>query len=63
LRNGHLVVAFNRTFEKTNELAGHGPGGVTDVPDLMEWLPARRVVWLMPPAGQVPAIRDELLPQ
>lgn len=53
LRGGHVVVAYNRTFEKTKELATHGAAAVTDLPDLMEFLPAPRVVWLMLPAGQL----------
>ena len=52
LRGGHAVVAYNRTIEKTKELAAYGAAAATDVTNLIEQLPAPRAVWLMLPAGQ-----------
>lgn len=53
LRGGHAVVAYNRTFEKTKELATHGAAAATDLATLIERLPTPRIVWLMLPAGHI----------
>ncbi len=52
LRGGHRVVVYNRTFEKARELAdAHGAVAAPTLEELVQALPAPRVVWLMLPAG------------
>jgi len=48
---GHRVVAFNRTFEKTEEIMREGLDGAKEPADVVAMLSAPRVVWLMVPAG------------
>jgi 6-phosphogluconate dehydrogenase len=52
-RAGHRVVAYNRTWEKTQELVGEEPGitGARTAREVIEQLGAPRIVWLMVPAG------------
>src|SRR5262245_14244279 len=49
---GHEVIAYNRTYAKTEELAKEGAKAVKTLQDLVKALKAPRVVWLMLPAGQ-----------
>ena len=57
VRDGHEVVAFNRTVEKAVELAdeeskaGHAIQAATSVEDLVARLARPRVAWIMVPAG------------
>jgi 6-phosphogluconate dehydrogenase len=57
VRDGHSVVAYNRTVEKAVELAGeeHGAGhdltAASSVEELVAKLSAPRVAWIMVPAG------------
>jgi 6-phosphogluconate dehydrogenase len=59
LRGGHEVVAYNRSPEKTEEIAKEGAVAVFSLPELAEKLPTPRVAWMMLPAGQ--AVDDHLL--
>jgi 6-phosphogluconate dehydrogenase len=54
-RDGHRVIAYNRTAEKTKELVseGHGVEGAYSLKEVVEKLQTPRIVWLMVPAGQV----------
>ena len=52
LKGKHEVVAFNRTFAKTEELAKEGAKPAKSLADLVKALKAPRVVWLMLPAGE-----------
>jgi len=52
LRDGHEVVAYNRTPEKTEEIVKEGATGSSSLPELVEKLSAPRAVWLMLPAGK-----------
>ena len=52
LQGGHQVIAFNRTFEKTQELAKSGATAAKSLEELIRALKAPRVVWLMLPAGE-----------
>ena len=49
---GHRVVAFNRTPERTREMAGEGIDGAYSLEELRDMLPQPRVVISMLPAGE-----------
>ncbi len=51
VRDGHEVVAFNRTPERTREIAAEGAEGAFSLAELVGLLPAPRAVWVMVPAG------------
>ena len=57
VRDGHQVVAYNRTVEKAVELAdeeraaGHDIAAATSVAELVEKLEKPRTAWIMVPAG------------
>ncbi len=52
LKNGHEVVAYNRTFEKTKEIEKEGAIGIYKLEELASHLNERRIVWTMLPAGE-----------
>ena len=58
LQGGHEVVAYNRTPQKTDELAGEGALPAYTLPEVVEKLPVPRILWIMLPAG--PAVDDQL---
>ncbi len=51
LLDGHEVVAYNRTPEKTTEIAGEGAVASFSIAELVGALEKPRAVWLMVPAG------------
>ncbi|MDQ3127883.1 MAG: decarboxylating 6-phosphogluconate dehydrogenase [Chloroflexota bacterium] len=51
LRDGHEVVAYNRTPEKTKEIEGEGALGSYSIEELVSKLEKPRAVWIMVPAG------------
>jgi 6-phosphogluconate dehydrogenase len=51
LRDGHSIVAYNRTPEKTREIAGEGAEAAFTIAELVEKLEKPRVAWIMVPAG------------
>jgi 6-phosphogluconate dehydrogenase len=51
LRDGHEVVAYNRTPEKTTEIVGEGAIGSFSIAELVAALEKPRAVWVMVPAG------------
>lgn len=54
LQGGHRVVAWNRTYAKTQELAKqHGAVATQTFAEVVAQLQAPRIVWLMLPAGDV----------
>ena len=59
LRGGHEVVAYNRTSEKTDQLAQEGAVAAYSLAEVVEKLSPPRVVWIMLPAGS--AVDDHLL--
>ncbi len=62
VRDGHEVVAFNRTPEKTREIMTEGAEGAFSVAELVAGLRAPRAVWIMVPAGDATeAMLDELM--
>ena len=59
LQNGHEVVAYNRTHQKTEDIAREGATAAYSLGEVAEKLSSPRVVWIMLPAG--PAIDEHLL--
>jgi 6-phosphogluconate dehydrogenase len=51
LRDGHEIVAYNRTPEKTKEIAGEGAEAAFTIAELVEKLEKPRTAWIMVPAG------------
>jgi len=51
IRDGHEIVVYNRTPEKTRELEGEGAGATFSIEELVSGLKAPRAVWIMVPAG------------
>jgi 6-phosphogluconate dehydrogenase len=61
LREGHEVVAYNRTPEKTKEIAGEGATAAFSIAELVEKLDKPRAVWIMVPAGDATEAQIEEL--
>jgi 6-phosphogluconate dehydrogenase len=62
LRDRHDIVAYNRTAEKTKEIAGEGAEGAFSIEELVSKLEKPRAVWIMVPAGDATEAQiDELL--
>ena len=59
-REGHEVVAFNRSPGPVQEAVGHGATGASSLQDLVQKLQTPRNIWLMLPAG---GVTDEYLNQ
>jgi 6-phosphogluconate dehydrogenase len=53
MRAGQEGVVYNRTPEKTKELAGEGAVGTFSYEELAEKLDPPRTVWVMVPAGEI----------
>jgi len=51
LRDGHEVVAYNRSPEKTREIATEGAAPAFTIAELVGKLQKPRTVWIMVPAG------------
>ena len=63
LRGGHEVAIWNRSREKTDEIAKDGATPTYSVKDLVAALPSPRKVWVMVPSGDATeAMIDELIP-
>jgi 6-phosphogluconate dehydrogenase len=61
LRDGHQVVAYNRTPEKTKEIAGEGATPAFSIAELVDKLEKPRAVWIMVPAGDATEAQIEEL--
>jgi 6-phosphogluconate dehydrogenase len=62
VRDGHQIVAYNRTPEKTREIAGEGAEASFSIAELVSRLEKPRTVWIMVPAGDATEAQiDELL--
>ncbi len=67
LRDGHQVVAYNRSPEKTREIATEGAEAAFSIEELVGKLEAPRTVWIMVPAGdateaQIAELMEHLQP-
>jgi 6-phosphogluconate dehydrogenase len=51
LRDGHSIVAYNRSPEKTREIAGEGAESAFTIAELVAKLEPPRTAWIMVPAG------------
>jgi 6-phosphogluconate dehydrogenase len=51
IRDNHVIVVYNRTPEKTNEIAGEGAIPSFSIQELVAKLEKPRAVWIMVPAG------------
>jgi 6-phosphogluconate dehydrogenase len=51
IKDGHHIVAYNRTPEKTTELAGEGADPAYTIAELVGKLEKPRIAWIMVPAG------------
>ena len=61
LRDGHEVVAYNRTPEKTREIGGEGAMASFSIAELVSMLEKPRAVWIMVPAGDATEAQIEEL--
>jgi 6-phosphogluconate dehydrogenase len=61
LRDKHQIVAYNRTAEKTKEIAGEGADGAFSIKELVGKLEKPRAVWIMVPAGDATEAQIEEL--
>jgi 6-phosphogluconate dehydrogenase len=61
LRDGHEVVAYNRTPEKTREIATEGAEPAFTIEELVGRLQKPRAVWIMVPAGDATEAQIEEL--
>lgn len=63
VRQGHEVVAWNRSQDKVDEAVSQGALGAYTLEELVEQLPSPKILWLMVPAGAVvDGLIDQLLP-
>jgi 6-phosphogluconate dehydrogenase len=61
LRDQHEIVAYNRTAEKTKEIAGEGAEPAFSIEELVSKLEKPRHVWIMVPAGDATEAQIEEL--
>ena len=61
LRDGHEIVAYNRTPEKTKEIATEGADAAFSIAELVAKLEKPRAVWIMVPAGDATEAQIEEL--
>ncbi len=59
LQHGHEVVAYNRTPQKTEDMAREGAIAAYSLDEVAQHLSPPRMVWIMLPAG--PAVDEHLL--
>jgi len=60
LLGGHEIIAYNRTSEKTDQIAAEGAVAAYSLKEVVENMTKPRVIWIMLPAG---AVVDDYLKQ
>src|SRR3989338_7348598 len=60
LKHGMKVVAYNRSPEKTREIAKKGAIPAYEIEEFVQKLPGKKIVWLMLPVGKV---TDDMIKQ
>lgn len=53
LNHNHQVVVWNRSPDKTKEIAKRGAEGTYDIDEFLSKLNKQRIIWLMLPAGEI----------
>jgi 6-phosphogluconate dehydrogenase len=61
IRDGHEIAVYNRTPEKTRELASEGAQAAFSIEELVKTLPKPRAIWIMVPAGDATEAQIEEL--
>jgi 6-phosphogluconate dehydrogenase len=61
IRDGHEIVVYNRTPEKTKEIAGEGAIASFSIEEMVGMLEKPRAVWIMVPAGDATEAQIEEL--
>ena len=61
VRDGHEIVIYNRTPEKTREIASEGATASFAIAELVAALEKPRAVWIMVPAGDATEAQIEEL--
>jgi 6-phosphogluconate dehydrogenase len=51
MRNGHQVVAYDRSADAVKQLASEGAKGAASLADMIAAMPKPRHIWIMVPAG------------
>ena len=49
----HKVIVYNRSSDKTNDIAKKGAEPTFSIEEFLNKFSTRRIIWLMLPAGQV----------
>jgi len=62
IRNGHTCVVFDRSQETVKKYEAKKATGASSYADMVNKLPAPRIIWLMVPAGVVDQTIHELVP-
>lgn len=63
LEKNHQVTAFDVNSESVKQLEEHGGQGAGSLAELVEKLPAPRIIWMMVPAGDITnQVSEELKP-
>jgi 6-phosphogluconate dehydrogenase len=51
MKNGHTIVAYDRSADAVKQLAGEGATGANSLDDMIKAMPAPRHIWVMVPSG------------
>ncbi len=62
IKGGHECVAYDNSADAVKAIVAQGAKGAKTLAELVEALPAPRVVWVMVPAGVVDSVLGQLRP-
>ncbi|MFT3698049.1 MAG: decarboxylating 6-phosphogluconate dehydrogenase [Kofleriaceae bacterium] len=51
MKNGHTIVAYDRSADAVKQLAGEGATGANSLDDMIKAMPQPRHIWIMVPSG------------